>query len=67
MLLSISNSKPAPVFYAKLPVGICGLLLARFYQLDKLRLNSEGVRLFTSAWATFLPQTVDHEPVASPN
>jgi lysophospholipase L1-like esterase len=42
-------------------------LSAKYYQPDELHLNSEGARLFTSALATFLPQTVDHEPVASPN
>jgi lysophospholipase L1-like esterase len=39
----------------------------RYYQPDDLHLNSEGARLFTSALATFLPRTLDHEPVASPN
>ena len=42
-------------------------LSTRYYQPDELHLNSEGAQLFTSALATFLPQTVDHEPVASPN
>jgi lysophospholipase L1-like esterase len=42
-------------------------LPARYYQPDELHLNSQGAQLFTSALATFLPQTVDHEPVDSPN
>jgi lysophospholipase L1-like esterase len=42
-------------------------LSTRYYQPDELHLNSEGAQLFTSALATFLPQTVDHEQVASPN
>jgi lysophospholipase L1-like esterase len=42
-------------------------LSARYYQSDELHLNSEGAQLFTSALATFLPQTLDHERVASPN
>jgi lysophospholipase L1-like esterase len=42
-------------------------LSVRYYQSDELHLNSEGARLFTSALATFLPQTLDHEPVASTN
>jgi len=42
-------------------------LSVKYYQSDELHLNSEGARLFTSALATFLPQTLDHEPVASPN
>ena len=64
MLLSISSSKLVPVFYTKVLVGICGTLSARSYQLDELHLNPEGARLFTSALAAFLPQTVDHEPAA---
>jgi len=43
------------------------LLSAKYYQPDELHLNSEGARLFTSALATFLPRTVDHESAASPN
>jgi hypothetical protein len=42
-------------------------LSARYYQPDELHLNSEGAQLFTSALATFLPQTVDHEPAPSRN
>jgi hypothetical protein len=42
-------------------------LSVRYYQSDELHLNSEGARLFTAALATFLPQTLDHEPVASTN
>jgi len=42
-------------------------LSAKYYQPDELHLNSEGAELFTSALATFLPKTVDHGPVASPN
>jgi hypothetical protein len=42
-------------------------LSARYYQPDELHLNSEGAELFTSALATFLPRSVDHEPLASPN
>jgi lysophospholipase L1-like esterase len=42
-------------------------LSAKYYQPDELHLNSEGAQLFTSALATFLPKTVGHEPVASPN
>jgi lysophospholipase L1-like esterase len=42
-------------------------LSVRYYQPDELHLNSEGAQLFTTALATFLPQTLDHELVASPN
>jgi lysophospholipase L1-like esterase len=42
-------------------------LSAKYYQPDELHLNSEGAQLFTSALATFLPQSVDHEPVSSTN
>ena len=42
-------------------------LSARYYQPDELHLNSEGAQLFTSALATFLPRTVEHEHLASPN
>jgi lysophospholipase L1-like esterase len=42
-------------------------LSAKYYQPDELHLNSEGAQLFTSALATFLPRSVDHEPVASTN
>jgi lysophospholipase L1-like esterase len=42
-------------------------LSARYYQPDELHLNSEGAQLFTSALATFLPQTLGHEQIASPN
>ncbi|HWZ77444.1 MAG TPA: hypothetical protein VNX87_12965 [Candidatus Sulfotelmatobacter sp.] len=39
----------------------------KYYQSDELHLNSEGAQLFTSALATFLPKTLDHEQVVSPN
>jgi len=42
-------------------------LSVKYYQSDELHLNSEGAQLFTSALATFLPRTLDHEPAASPN
>jgi len=42
-------------------------LSARYYQPDELHLNSEGAQLFTSALATFLPRTVEHKQLASPN
>lgn len=42
-------------------------LSAKYYEGDKLHLNSEGAQLFTSALATFLPKTLDHEPIAPPN
>jgi lysophospholipase L1-like esterase len=42
-------------------------LPVKYYQSDELHLNSEGAQLFTSALATFLPKTLDHEPLASPN
>src|SRR5260221_5287424 len=42
-------------------------LSAKYYQPDELHLNSEGAQLFTSALATFLPKTLAHEPLASPN
>ncbi len=42
-------------------------LSARYYHPDELHLNSEGAKLFTSALAAFLPRTVDHEGVSSPN
>ncbi len=42
-------------------------LSVKYYQSDELHLNSEGAQLFTSALATFLPKTLDHEPLASPN
>jgi len=43
------------------------VLSVKYYQSDELHLNSEGAQLFTSALATFLPKTLDHEPLASPN
>ena len=42
-------------------------LSVKYYQSDELHLNSEGAQLFTSALATFLPRTLDHQPAASPN
>jgi hypothetical protein len=42
-------------------------LSVKYYQSDELHLNSEGAQLFTSALATFLPRTLDHEQLASPN
>jgi lysophospholipase L1-like esterase len=42
-------------------------LPVKYYQSDELHLNSEGAQLFTSALATFLPKTLDHEPLVSPN
>jgi hypothetical protein len=42
-------------------------LSTRYYQPDELHLNSEGAELFTSALATFLPHTLDHDSVATPN
>jgi len=42
-------------------------LSVKYYQSDELHLNSEGAQLFTSALATFLPKTLDHEPLATPN
>jgi lysophospholipase L1-like esterase len=41
-------------------------LSARYYQSDELHLNSEGAALFTTALAEFLPQTIVHESMASP-
>jgi hypothetical protein len=40
-------------------------LSARYYQPDEIHLNSEGAELFTTALATFLPQTVRPEPRTS--
>ena len=42
-------------------------LSVKYYQSDELHLNSEGAQLFTSALATFLPRTLDHKTLASPN
>jgi len=42
-------------------------LSTRYYQPDELHLNAEGAELFTSALATFLPHTLDRDPVAAPN
>jgi lysophospholipase L1-like esterase len=42
-------------------------LSAKYYQPDELHLNSEGAQLFTSALAEFLPQTIVHDPLASPD
>src|SRR6267154_6080908 len=42
-------------------------LSAKYYQPDELHLNSAGAALFTTALAEYLPQTIDHEPLASPN
>lgn len=39
-------------------------LPVKFYQSDQLHLNSEGAALFTSALASFLPQTVDRDGLA---
>lgn len=39
-------------------------LPVKFYQSDQLHLNAEGAALFTSALATFLPQTVDRDGLA---
>jgi len=40
-------------------------LSAKYYQPDELHLNSDGAALFTSALATFLPQRVLRQSVAS--
>ena len=40
-------------------------LSAKYYEADELHLNSEGAALFTSALATFLPQTIAREPLVS--
>jgi hypothetical protein len=42
-------------------------LSVKYYQPDELHLNTEGAALFTAALAKFLPQTIVHESVASPN
>jgi len=42
-------------------------LSVKYYQSDELHLNSEGAQLFTSALATFLPETVVRKSVASPD
>ena len=42
-------------------------LSVKYYQSDELHLNPEGAKLFTTALATFLPRSVDHEQAASPN
>jgi lysophospholipase L1-like esterase len=39
----------------------------KYYQPDELHLNSEGAALFTSALAEFLPETIVHKSMASPN
>jgi hypothetical protein len=41
-------------------------LSADYYQPDELHLNSAGAALFTTALAEFLPQTIVHDPSASP-
>ena len=40
-------------------------LSAKYYEADELHLNSEGAALFTSALATFLPQTIARESMVS--
>jgi hypothetical protein len=40
-------------------------LSAKYYEADELHLNPEGAALFTSALATFLPQTIAREPLVS--
>ncbi len=42
-------------------------LSAKYYEPDELHLNPEGAALFTSALATFLPQTIARESMASPD
>jgi hypothetical protein len=42
-------------------------LSAKYYLSDELHLNSEGAALFTAALAEFLPQTLVHESMASPD
>jgi hypothetical protein len=42
-------------------------LPATYYLSDELHLNSEGAALFTTALAKFLPQTIVHESMASPD
>jgi lysophospholipase L1-like esterase len=43
------------------------VLSAKYYQSDDLHLNSAGAAIFTSALATFLPQTVDPKGITSPD
>jgi len=40
-------------------------LSAKYYESDELHLNPEGAALFTSALATFLPQTIARESMVS--
>src|SRR6266446_708290 len=40
-------------------------LSAKYYEADELHLNSEGAALFTSALATFLPQTIARKSMVS--
>jgi lysophospholipase L1-like esterase len=40
-------------------------LSAKYYEPDELHLNPEGAALFTSALATFLPQTIARESLVS--
>ena len=42
-------------------------LSVKYYQPDEMHLNSEGAALFTSALATFLPETILREPRVSRN
>jgi hypothetical protein len=42
-------------------------LSAKYYEADELHLNSEGAALFTSALATFLPQTIARKSMVSPD
>jgi len=42
-------------------------LSAKYYQPDELHLNPEGAALFTSALATFLPQTIARKSMALPD
>lgn len=42
-------------------------LSTKYYQIDEMRLNSEEAALFTTAFATFLPQRVYRDTVGSPN
>jgi lysophospholipase L1-like esterase len=42
-------------------------LSTKYYLSDELHLNSDGAAIFTTALAEFLPRTIDHESMASPN
>ena len=56
MPLSISNSKPAPLFYAKVPVGICALRIVAL----EIAGDEEILSAFIRQRTFLLAQTLQH-------